>query len=156
MVWSYSAFALTRDDAALVFPLVRAAAPEIDLGRWQDFTYVLIGESSSCSGAIGIRNAAGYVCGLLVFHTEHDLRRGLVLAVSLFIALDLVKDAEAARALTEAAEAKVRELGCSAVHIRLGLTQKNLAKRLAAVGHHSEAILFSKEIGRPPSGICRA
>lgn len=154
MARSFSAFTLTAEQVALVFPLVHAAAPEIDLGRWQNFAHPLVdGPAPSSSGALGLRNAAGYVCGLLIFRAERDLRHGMALAIDLFVALDLVNDEEATHALMQAAEIKARELQCAAVHIRLGAAQKALADRLAAAGHCREATLFCKAVagGAPPN-----
>ncbi len=151
MVRSYSAFSLTREHVPLVFPLVHAVAPDIGLDRWQSFAHTLVERAGAPSGAIGLRNGAGYICGLLIFRSELDLHHGQVLAIDQFIALDLVNDEEAARALMQAAEVKARELRCGALHIRLNVTQKNLAHRLAEAGHRSEAVLFCKKVEEAPA-----
>jgi hypothetical protein len=126
---------------------VNAIAPEIDLARWRSFALPLIGrEAPSAGGAIGLRNAAGYACGLLVFRVERDLKHGTVLAVDLFVALDLMNEEEATRALLLAAEAKAAALGCCALHIRSDISQKALRQRFAAMGHRTGAHLFCKMV----------
>jgi hypothetical protein len=154
MTKSFSSFALTPDQVAVVFPLVHAAIPEINLDAWRKFVRSL-GEQDlpSPSGALGLRNEAGYICGLLIFRCDHDLRHGKVLAINLFIALDLVNEEAAASALLQAAEAKARELGCTATHIRLDATQKSLGHRFSTSGYRNEADIFCRgiETGPPPS-----
>ncbi len=151
MTKSFSSFSLTPDQIAVVFPLVHAAVPQVDLDAWRKFVRAL-GERDppSPSGALGLRNEAGYICGLLIFRCDHDLRHGKVLAINLFIALDLVNEEEAASALLQAAEAKARELGCTATHIRLDRTQKSLGQRFSTAGYRNEADIFCRSIGSGP------
>lgn len=148
MTKSFASFALTADQIGVVFPLVQTAIPEIDLDRWRNFVRPLVeGSAPSVScGAIGLRNGAGYICGLLIFRADHDLRHGKVLAVDLFVALDLLSEEEAADALLQAAEAKARELHCAATHIRLDATQRSLPRRLADAGHRKRADVFCKNV----------
>jgi hypothetical protein len=149
MTRSFSSFALAPEQTAVVFPLVHAAIPEITLDAWRGF----LRAQGEGAGALGLRNEAGYICGLLLFRAEHDLRHGRLLAINLFIALDLVNEEEAASALLHAAEAKARELGCAATHIRVDAAQKSLAQRFSAAGYRNEADLFCRAIGAelPPS-----
>lgn len=154
MTRSFSSFALTPEQIPVVFPLVHAAAPEIDLSTWRRFVRSLgEGTLSSPSGGLGLRNEAGYICGLLVFRADLDLRHGRVLAVSLFIALDLVNEEEAASALLQAAEAKARELRCAATHIRLDAATRSLAQRFSGAGYRKEADVFCRSLDAalPPS-----
>jgi hypothetical protein len=151
MTRSFTSFALTRDDIGVVYPLVHTTIPEIDLARWQSFARRIVGEEALASaGAVGLRNAAGYNCGLFAFHVERDLRHGSVLAIDLFIALDLISEDEATEALLYAAEAKARELKCLAIHIRVDATQKSIADRITAAGHHREGTLFCKRLEPAP------
>jgi hypothetical protein len=151
MARSFTSFALTRDDIGAVYPLVHTTVPEVDLARWQSFARRLVDQEAPASGgAVGLRNAAGYVCGLFAFRVGRDLRHGSVLAIDLFIALDLVSEDEATQALLHAAEAKARELKCLATHIRVDATQKSIAERIAATGHHREGTLFCKRLEPAP------
>ena len=147
MTKTFSTFTLTAEQIAVVFPLVSAAVPEIDLTRWRSFARPLAEDvAPPKSGVIGLRNAAGYACGLLAYRVEPSLRHGAALAVDLFIVLDLVNDEEATQALLQVAEAKASELQCSALHIRSDRAQTRLSDRLAAAGHRAEASVFSKVI----------
>ncbi len=148
MTRSFSSVALTPDQIAVVFPLVHAAVPEINLDTWRGFVRSLgEGTTSSPSGVLGVRNEAGYICGLLIFRAEQDLRHGKVLAINLFIALDLVNEEEAASALLQAAEAKAGELKCAATHVRIDSAQKSLPHRFTAAGYRNEAEIFCKSVG---------
>jgi hypothetical protein len=154
MTKAFSTFALTAEQIPLVFPLVSAAAPEIDLARWRSFARPLAEDvAPPKSGAIGLRNAAGYVCGLIAYRVDRHLRHGLVLAIDLFIVLDLVNDEDATEALLQVAEAKALELHCTTLHIRSDRAQIRLRHQLAATGHREEASLFCKAVapGAPPS-----
>jgi hypothetical protein len=147
MTKSFISFALRPDQTAVVYPLVHAAVPGIDLEAWRKFVRAFGGPDPSLpAGALGLRNEAGYICGLVLFRCDHDLRHGKVLAVNLFIALDLVNEEEAASALLQAAEAKAREFACTAIHIRLDTTQKSLGQRLAASGYRGEADIFCRVV----------
>jgi hypothetical protein len=154
MTKAFSTSPLTADQIALLFPLVSAVVPQIDLAHWRSFARPLAEDMAPPrSGAICLRNAAGYACGLLSYRVERDLRHGSVLAVDFFVALDLVSDEGTTHALLEAAEAKAMELHCSAMRICSHVTQTTLVDRLAAAGHRKEATVFWKAVaaGAPPN-----
>ena len=111
---------------------------------------VSLAKRKARSGAVGLRNGAGYLCGLLIYHAERHLRHGKVLSVDLFTALDVTGVAAAANALLTAAEAKAAELGCSATHILIDGAQRYLAETIAKAGHRSEAKLFCKQLAATP------
>ncbi len=147
MAPAFTAFALGPEDIAVVFPLVRAVGGDIELAQWRSFARRIIDvPAGSASGAIGLRSAAGYVCGLVLYRVEHDLRHGPVLAIDLFTALDLFNEERAIRSLIQLVDAKARELSCAATHIRLGTSQKSLIPIFAAEGHNQEATLFCKAV----------
>lgn len=147
MARSFSMLPLSAGEIGPAFPLVNAAYPTVDLARWRRFVEPLVEASASSSaGASGMRNEAGYFCGLMAYRVDRDLQYGLLLVVTLFVALDLVDETAAVRALLDAIEAKARELDCVAVHIRLGGEQSSLAKNVKAAGFRAEAQLFSKPV----------
>jgi hypothetical protein len=151
MIRSFASFPLTSGEIAVVYPLVHAVAPDVDLDAWRKFASQLVDdEMAPARGALGLRNAAGYICGLLIYRASLELRHGRVLAVDLFAALDLVGDEPATQALLEAAEAKARELRCAATHIRLDATQRSVANRLVASGHRLEGSVFCRRTGAIP------
>lgn len=142
----FTSFALAPDHLPLAFPLVRAAVPVADLRAWQDFMRTTADGRQATSGALGLRNEAGHVCGLIVYRNQRDLRHGMTLVVDLFVALDLVNEGPAAKALLQAAEAKARELGCVAVQIRLNADWQSLAEHIRDLGYGTEAQLLAKPL----------
>ena len=154
MTRSFTTFLLGPGDAAIVFPLVQAALPKLDLATWQRFARPLIDPPApSLQGALGLRNEAGYVCGVLTYRADRDLQCGAVLTVDLFTALDLVSEQSATDALLQAAELKAREFGCAAIHIHLGQGQKSIAGRVSRAGYRAEATRHCKTVAPtlPPS-----
>jgi hypothetical protein len=152
MAGSFTTTALTPDEIGPAFTLVLLAAPGVDLAAWRTFARPLVDSPAPhSSGAIGVRNEGGYLCGLLVYRTERDLRLGTVLTVDLFTALDVINEDAATRALLEAAEEKARELHCAGTHIRIDASQVSLARRFAEAGHRAQAKLFCKPIAPKPA-----
>jgi hypothetical protein len=151
MARTFTAFSLGADELGIVFPLVQAVLPQLELATWRWYMQPLSEQSepSSC-GAIGLRNAAGYVCGLLTYRAERDLRCGTVLAVDLFTTLDLVSERPATFALLEAAELKARELACTRIHIHLDDAQTSIANRLGLAGYHIEAARHCRMVSPTP------
>ena len=94
-----------------------------------------------------MRDLAGYICGVLAYRLDQDLRAGAILAVHLFTAVDLVNSLRTVRALLDAAEMRALELGCAGVQVRLYNEQAGLASRSRSLGLSSEAGLFWKKIG---------
>jgi hypothetical protein len=147
----FTSFALSPDQIALAFPLIHAAVPVVDLRTWQNFMQASVDASGQATvGALGLRHEGGYVCGLIVYRKQQDLRHGATLVVDLFVALDLVSDAPAANALLHAAEAKARDLGCAAVQIRLNADWQSLAQHVRGHGYDTEAQLLGKPLQARP------
>lgn len=150
MTRRFTTFALPPDLVSVAFPLVSAAMPAVDLATWRSFVQPMINaEPIGSAGVIGLRNEAGYLCGLMVYRIDRDLKNGATLAVDLLVALDLVNVTAAGRALLQAAEAKALERHCAGIHIRLGSEQKTLAECLDASGYRSSANLYRKGVSRP-------
>lgn len=150
MTRSFTTFALPLDLVSVAFPLVSAAIPTVDLATWRSFVQPMVNaEPTGSEGVIGLRNEAGYLCGLMVYRVDRDLKSGAMLAIDLLVALDLVNEMAAGHALLQAAEAKALELRCSGIHIRLGSEQKALIRCLDAGGYRSSANLYRKGVTRP-------
>jgi hypothetical protein len=77
------------------------------------------------------------------------VRRGLVLTVQLFTAVDLANSSKFAQRLLAAAEARARESGCTSVEIRLYRAQSNLAVQLRSLGLVDTAAIVAKTIEQP-------
>ena len=148
----FTTASLTPAEIAPAFPLVHATFPELDFTAWRTFAAHLLGDTASARiGAMGLRNEAGYLCGVLAYRAERNLRHGKVLSVDLFTALDVTGEAAATKALLTAAEAKAAELGCSATHILIDATQHRLTETIAQAGHRNEAKLFCKQLAAMPA-----
>jgi hypothetical protein len=146
----FTTASLTSAEIAPAFPLVHATFPELDFAAWRSFATRLLSETECAAGAVGVRNEAGYLCGLLIYRADRHLRHGKVLSIDLFTALDVTGEAAAGSALLTAAEAKAAELGCSATHIVIEGAQRALVESFAKAGHRSEAKLFCKRLATMP------
>lgn len=148
MTRSFTASPLTAEDIGVAFPLVHAAVPEIDLAAWRSFARGVVDQPSPYpAGAIALRNEAGYLCGVLTYSIDRDLRYGTALGVDLFAALDVTGEEAAARALLHAAEEKARELHCAAVRVCIDGFAEPLPDRIAAAGYRAQAAVFCKPLG---------
>jgi hypothetical protein len=154
MVRTFATAALTSNEIGPAFTLISVASPEIDLAAWKNYVRPLIdGPALQSAGAITLRNEGRYLCGLLTYHSDRDLRFGTVLTVDVFRAIDVVNEAAATRALLEAAEEKARELRCAAICIRLDRSQSSLSRGFTAAGHQPQGQIFCKPIAPKPALI---
>jgi hypothetical protein len=152
MARSFTVSPLTAGDIAVAFPLIRAALPEIGLEAWRSFARGVVDQPSPYpAGGVGLRNEGGYLCGVLTYRIDRDLRHGTALNVDMFAALDVTGEEAATRALLSAAEEKARELRCSAVRVSLEGPAERMSGRFAAVGYHAKATVFCKTLGPPPA-----
>lgn len=144
--------ALSEGLAAPTLPLAQVTWPEVDLEHWQRFIRSFAGcGEQALSGILALRDAGDYFCAMFAYRVDPDVRRGLVLTVQLFTAVDLANSPKFAQRLLAAAEAKARELGCSSVEIRLYRAQSNLAYQLRSLGFVDTATIVSKAVERPLS-----
>jgi hypothetical protein len=151
MARAFTTSPLTIDEIGVAFPLIHAVLPDVALATWRDFARGFVGLPSPYpAGAIGLRNEAGYLCGILTYRIDRDLRHGTVLSVDIFAALDVTGEVAALRALLHAAEAKGQELRCAAAHIRVEGREGKRATQFAASGFRQQASVFSKELAPPP------
>ena len=142
---SFNILPLGAPQIPIVFPLVNAAYPDIDMDRWQQFAGALI-EAPQLSGALGLQGEGGYFSGVLIYRISRDLRTGLYLAVDLFVALDLVDGRAAVEALMSTAEARAAELDCASVQLRIDSSHKSLVQHAKRTGYATAAELLSKKI----------
>jgi hypothetical protein len=152
MVRSFAAAPLTAQDIGLAYPLIRAALPDVDLAAWRGFARGIVDLPSPYPvGGVCLRNEAGYLCGVLTYRIDRDLRCGTALTIDVFAALDVTGEEEALRALLHAAEEKAYELRCTAVRVHLEKPAGTLANRLLSAGYACQATIFCKSLGpRPP------
>jgi hypothetical protein len=146
----FRAVALSESQAALTLPLAQVTWPGVDLEHWRKFIRSFAGYGKrASSGILALRDASDYFCAMFAYRVDPDVRRGLVLTVQLFTAVDLANSPKFAQTLLAAAEAKARELGCSSVEIRLYRAQSNLAFQLRSLGLVDTAAIVSKAVERP-------
>jgi len=143
----FTTFALSSLEVMLAYPLVNAALPDVDLGRWREFAESMSSGYPDSRGLLGMRGGGDYLCGVMVYRADQDLRHGRVLAINLFVALDLINQVSALRTLLDVAEAKARELKCDVVHIRVGVNHKSLTESIVNAGYTADAVLLHKAIG---------
>jgi hypothetical protein len=142
--------ALPAEQAAQALPLVQATWPEMDLAAWEEFIRFFAGRRAEDDSAmLAMRDAAGYLCGILAYRVHWLLGVGPILDVHLFTAVDVTNSLQRVRALLDAAEARASALHCTGMQIRLDRSQSRLATRLSALGLSPEGALLWKRIPRP-------
>jgi hypothetical protein len=141
---------LSEDQAALTLPLAQVTWAELDLEHWRKFIRYFAYAERAPVGILALQDAGDYFCAMFAYRVDPDVRRGLVLTVQLFTAVDLSNSPKFAQKLLAAAEAKACELGCSSLEIRLYRAQSNLAIQLRSLGLVDTAAIVSKTIERPP------
>ena len=138
--------ALSTDQASLALPLVQATWPDVDLPSWLCFVQFFCQDVAEKSGILTISDLSGYLCGVLAYRRDRDLRLGFILSVHLFTAVDVANSLLPVRALLDAMEARATELGCAGVQIRMDPAQSQLAARLRILGLSSEVSMLRKRI----------
>lgn len=147
MSMSFRVSTLSGDLVRQALPVIQATWPDADLASWQSFAEFFTGpRASGEAGGLVLHDPAGYICGVLTYRLNRDMRAGSVLDVHLFTAVDLANSLQTVRALFDAAEARACELGCTCIQIRLYDEQARLASCLRILGLVSDARLFRKQI----------
>jgi len=144
----FSCHALSPDEAATVYPLVREAIPGLDLRGWLRFARrIAAPRRAQREGIIVVtRRPRALPCGLFVYHRETDLARGPVLVAEHFVAVDLLDPAPVMRALIDELDVLARHLGCVAIRAMV-LSQASLAaSRLHAAGLRLEGETLWKDV----------
>lgn len=152
MVRSFAAAPFTTEDIGLAYPLIRAAVPDVDLAAWRGFARGIVDlPPPGPAGGVCLRSEAGYLCGVLTYRIDRDLRHGTALTIDVFAALDVTGEEAAFRALLQTAEEKAHELRCAAVRIHLERPAGILANRLSGAGYACQATIFCKSVGPRPA-----
>lgn len=138
---------LGADKTDLVYPLVRTVAPGLSPEQWSACARALLDRG----GILGLIGADGVPFGFLSYRKEETLRHGPVLHVDNFVTFELDRTAPGRRALSEAAEALARRLGCVALELRVGsrgYTDDSSAKARGwiSLGHSLDAVVFTKQL----------
>ena len=117
----YIARQLTPNQIAQAFPLVEILDAGLTAEQWSNYATALTGSSGRLSdrGIITVQNDQGVIYGLSAYWLRRDLRRGNVLEIENFAALDLMGGRSAARTLLGALEKLARRRNCSCISINL-------------------------------------
>jgi len=111
---------LRLSEIDLAFPIVRAAAPDIEWSEWTILAESLIqAEEPKQMGIIGLKDAGGYFCGLFTYATMDTLSSGRVLMAENLIAQELIGSGCTEKRLLQAAEDLAKRLRCQSVRANL-------------------------------------
>jgi hypothetical protein len=126
------------------FALIQALHRGQTLDNWRAFASPLVDQKplAHC-GLVGIRNEAGYLCGLFVYHVEADLAHKRAFIVDVIAALDIVGAQYVIFAMMEAAQARAEHLGCGITRVRVTRDQTAIAVYLRKNGFKLEGQLLS-------------
>ena len=111
---------LSTKEVDQAFPLVRTVCPATDLEAWRRFAEQRLASGSrSGNGVLIVRNEQGCIVGVAAFQLSYDLQHGPVLFADHFCAVDIVDQANVARALENGIEKIAQRHGCAAVHTNI-------------------------------------
>jgi hypothetical protein len=125
------------------FALIQALHRSQTLDNWRIFASPLVDQKplAQC-GLVGVRNEAGYLCGLFVYRVEVDLAHKRAFIVDVIAALDIVGPQYVIRAMMEAAQARGQQLGCGITRVRVTCDQTAIALCLRHTGFKLEGQLL--------------
>ncbi len=157
MPQDYNLKPLAVNKAALAYPLIQAARPDVTLDAWVEYAEKINHPDPALSKVAGIVTAQsnrGYIHGLFSYSVRIVLNQDSVLAVENFVALDMGDRAAAIKSLIGGMERLAVDLECSAIHTHIpdhwvsDLTkQTGMLDYLRDAGHSLEFVKFSKNIG---------
>lgn len=141
---------LSAKEIDQAFPLVRTAWSSASLEGWRRFAgQRLAAGSASGAGILIVRNEQGCIVGLAAFRLCDDLLHGQILSADPICALDIVDQANVARALESGLEKIARRHGCSALHTTVTSAvgaEDWLCGLLHECGHHVQGLHLCKPI----------
>jgi hypothetical protein len=141
---SLDATDLNSADIEPAFALIQAVDPSLTLDNWRSFAIPLVDrESTARSGLVGVRNEAGYLCGLFAYRVESDLAHEQAFIVDVIAALDVVDAKFVLRAIMDAVRATAQRFGCGIARIRVNRNQMALGLYLRNNGLEVDGELLS-------------
>jgi GNAT superfamily N-acetyltransferase len=108
----FSITELDEADAAAAWPLVRMAAPDLDLEQWQATAQDIRDRGG---GIIGVEVADGGILGIATYEAVQNPHAGTILQVHTLVSLELSRRGPVRRALRGELEERASSLGCSAI-----------------------------------------
>lgn len=138
---------LTRDQILSVFPLIREAMPDVELGDWTGFARRITGRRGANAGIMAAwREGRSFPCGLFCYRVDKTLAEGKVLVAEHFVAVDLLEPKAVLAALVAELEALGRRLECNALRSVVHGDEREVAGGLVAAGHAPDASLLLKAL----------
>jgi len=139
---------LRPEAARLVYPLIRAAEPAVDLASWLAYARrVLRAGPDGRSGIVVVtRVSQRFPSGMFCYRCQDDLARGRVVIADYFLAVDILDPRPVARAMAAALEQLGRRLHCNAVRSVVHRGAEDLGECLLEAGHCAESTDFIKDV----------
>lgn len=135
---------LSAADIEPAFALIQALHPSLSLDNWRGFAIPLVDQEPLAQrGLVGVRNEAGYLCGLFVYRVEPDLAHERAFIVDVIAALDVVGPKFVIGAMMEAVQATAQRFGCGIARIRVNRNQSGIGLYLRKNGLEVEGELLS-------------
>lgn len=135
---------LDAADIEPAFALIQALRPSLTLDDWRGFAVPLVDRKRLAqNGLVGVRNEAGYLCGLFVYRVEPDLTHERAFFVDVIAALDIVDATSVLRAMIDSVRSTAHRLGCGIARVRIDRNQTGLGAYLRRNGLEVEGELLS-------------
>ena len=151
---SLDATNLRTADIEPAFALIQALHPHLTLDNWRSFAIPLADRKQTAQkGLVGVRNEAGYLCGLFVYRVEADLAHERAFVVDVITALDIVDARFVIRAIMAAVDETALRLGCGITRIRVNRNQTGLGLYLRQNGLEVEGELLSTPMAPSPKRV---
>ena len=153
----YKIKALSVENAALAYPLIQSARPDVTLDGW-----IAYAKQINCpklaptkdTGIIVAESKRGYIHGVFCYSVRIVLDHNAVLTVENFVAVDAGDRAAAIKSLIAVMDKLAQDLSCSAIHTHIpdqwiSTTSSNttMLHHLRDAGHELDFVKFCKTVG---------
>jgi hypothetical protein len=150
---NYKVRSLLLENAALAFPLIQSAVPNVSLDAWLAYVAAQNQARMETTGIIIVQSKRGYIHGLLQYRVATTLGHGKALHVEHLIALDTGDRAAAIKMLIGIMDDLARKFDCAAiytslpdawVHAKSGMP--TVLDHLRDAGHERESVKLFKGV----------
>ena len=130
------------------YPLIRQAAPTVDLGGWRRFAKRAADPRSAGKRGVMVAYRSGnpHPSGLFCYVKEVDLTYGTVLSASHLVVLDMFDPDGVYAALVASLEALGRQLGCKMIRCAPAGGVADAAHSFLEAGHKVDGAVFYKAV----------
>jgi len=139
---------LQMSQLRVAYPLVREAAPTLDLAGWVRYARRAADPRRSARRGVMIARRASqpHPTGMFCYEKTMDLRYGAALQADHLIVLDLFDPDAVMAALVEALTDLALRLDCSVIRSAVTGGAGDFRASLSAAGHHFESATYRKEL----------